>query len=209
MAGARVSMYSLFVSTLEVTLPVFIMVFLGLGLKRLGWIDPPFIATASSLVFNATLPTLIFLSIIRADLDTTLNPGLLLFFALATLVLFLLSWGWAILRVPHADRGVYVQGAFRGNCGIVGLALAAGMYGDFGLSAGGLLLGVVILTYNAFSVIALATYGITPITSRNEGRNTTTRQNRPFSQPGRPVSIAAPRKALKVNSGPGTAWVAP
>lgn len=158
MAGARVSMYSLFVSTLEVTLPVFIMVFLGLGLKRLGWIDPPFIATASSLVFNATLPTLIFLSIIRADLNATLNPGLLLFFALATLVLFLLSWGWAILRVPHADRGVYVQGAFRGNCGIVGLALAAGMYGDFGLSAGGLLLGVVILTYNAFSVIALATY---------------------------------------------------
>lgn len=147
-----------FFGTLEVTLPVFIMVFIGLGLKRAGWIDQPFINTASLLVFKGTMPMLIFLSIIKADLDATLNPLLLGFFALATLGSFLFSWGWAILRVPHADRGVYVQGAFRGNCGIVGLALAAGMYGDYGLSAGGLLLGVVILTYNAFSVIALATY---------------------------------------------------
>ncbi|MBZ0328841.1 AEC family transporter [Halomonas sp. ANAO-440] len=147
-----------FFGTLEVTLPVFVMVFIGLGLKRAGWIDQPFINTASLLVFKGTMPMLIFLSIIKADLDATLNPLLLGFFALATLGSFLFSWGWAILRVPHPDRGVYVQGAFRGNCGIVGLALAAGMYGDYGLSAGGLLLGVVILTYNAFSVIALAAY---------------------------------------------------
>ncbi|MGR2740257.1 AEC family transporter [Billgrantia sp. Q4P2] len=157
-------LYELFFATLEITLPVFAMVFIGLGLKRLGWIDQAFIATASSLVFKGTMPTLIFLSIIKADLDATLNPRLLAYFALATLASFLLAWSWAILRVPHAERGVYVQGAFRGNCGIVGLALAAGMYGDYGLSAGGLLLGVVILTYNAFSVIVLATY--------QEGRRT-------------------------------------
>ncbi len=149
---------AVFLHTLEVTLPVFAMVFIGIGLKRIGWIDTVFISTASALVFRATMPTLIFLSIIRADLDATLNPGLLGFFAVATLGTFLLSWLWAKWRVPYADRGVYVQGAFRGNCGIVGIALAASMYGDYGLSAGGLLLGVVILTYNAFSVIVLAAY---------------------------------------------------
>ncbi|MDR5893828.1 AEC family transporter [Halomonas mongoliensis] len=149
---------ALFFQTLEVTLPVFAMVFIGLGLRRAGWIDGAFVTTASQLVFRGTMPALIFLSIIRADLDATLNPRLLGFFALATLGSFLFCWGWARLRVPQAERGVYIQGAFRGNCGIVGLALAAGMYGDYGLSAGGLLLGVVILTYNALSVVALATY---------------------------------------------------
>lgn len=149
---------ALFFQTLEVTLPVFAMVFIGLGLRRAGWIDGAFVTTASQLVFRGTMPALIFLSIIRADLDATLNPRLLGFFALATLGSFLFCWGWAKLRVPQAERGVYIQGAFRGNCGIVGLALAAGMYGDYGLSAGGLLLGVVILTYNALSVVALATY---------------------------------------------------
>ncbi|MGM0702390.1 MAG: AEC family transporter [Pseudomonadota bacterium] len=151
-------MLEVFQSTLEITLPVFAMVFVGFALKRLKWIDQAFVSTASYLVFKGTLPMLIFLSIIEADLDATFNLHLLLFFALATLGSFLLAWGWALLRVPRVERGVYVQGAFRGNCGIVGLALAAGMYGDYGLSTGGLLLGVVIITYNAFSVVALATY---------------------------------------------------
>lgn len=147
-----------FFQTLEITLPVFAMVFIGLGLRRLGWIDAAFINTASALVFRATLPTLVFLSIVRADLGTSLNLSLLGFFAGATLASFLFSWLWALRAVPVADRGVYVQGAFRGNCGIVGLALAANLYGDYGLSAGGLLLGVVIVSYNALSVIVLTRY---------------------------------------------------
>lgn len=149
---------AIFQATLEVTLPVFAMVFIGLGLKRARWIDAAFVTTASQLVFKATLPTLVFLSIIRADLEATLNPRLLGVFALATLGGFLLAWAWAELRIARNDRGSYIQSAFRGNVGIVGLALAAGMYGDYGLSAGGLLLGVVILTYNIFSVVALAIY---------------------------------------------------
>lgn len=144
-----------FLQTLETTLPVFAMVFIGMGLKRIGWIDTSFIHTASALVFKATLPTLVFLSIIRADLNVALNPGLLVFFLCATLVSFGLTWAWARWRVAPDDRGVYVQGAFRGNCGIVGLALAANLYGDFGLSAGGILLGLVIISYNALSVIVL------------------------------------------------------
>lgn len=148
----------IFLQTLETTLPVFAMVFIGLGLRRIGWIDNSFVNTASALVFKATLPTLVFLSIIRADLDTALNPGLLVFFLFATLGSFGLAWLWARWRVRPEDRGVYVQGAFRGNCGIVGLALAANLYGDFGLSAGGILLGLVIISYNALSVIVLIAY---------------------------------------------------
>ena len=148
----------IFLQTLETTLPVFAMVFIGMGLRRIGWIDSAFVNTASALVFKATLPTLVFLSITRANLDTALNLHLLGFFLLATLGSFALTWLWAYWRVPHADRGVYVQGAFRGNCGIVGLALAANLYGDFGLSAGGILLGLVIISYNALSVIVLIAY---------------------------------------------------
>ena len=152
------SLLDTFLYTLETTLPVFAMVFIGIGLRRIGWIDQGFIATASALVFKATLPTLVFLSIIRADLDTTLSISMLAFYFLATLASFALAWFWATKRVRKEDRGVYVQGAFRGNCGIVGLALAANLYGDYGLSAGGLLLGLVIVVYNSLSVIVLLAY---------------------------------------------------
>lgn len=144
--------------TISVTAPVFTMLFLGVVLKRFGLIDTGFINTASTLVFRGTLPTLLFLGIINADLSTALRPALLLYFVLATLGCFLLAWGWAIVRCPEADRGIYTQGAFRGNNGIVGLALATSLYGDYGLSVGAVLGGVVILTYNVLSAIILAIY---------------------------------------------------
>ena len=144
--------------TLAVTAPVFAMLFLGVALKRLRLIDAAFINTASTLVFRGTLPTLLFLGIVKADLNSALQPALLLYFVLATLGCFLLAWGWAIWRCPQADRGVYTQGAFRGNNGIVGLALATAIYGDYGLSVGAVLGGVVILCYNTLSAIVLAIY---------------------------------------------------
>lgn len=144
--------------TLSVTAPVFAMLFLGVALKRLGWIDTAFINSASALVFRGTLPTLLFLGIVKADLNAALQPALLGYFVLATLVCFLLAWGWAIWRCAQVERGIYTQGAFRGNNGIVGLALATSMYGDYGLSLGAVLGGVVILSYNSLSAIVLAIY---------------------------------------------------
>lgn len=151
-------MLPLVLQTLSVTAPVFAMLFLGVALKRLGWIDAAFVSTASALVFKGTMPTLLFISIIKADLNTALQPGLLIYFVFATIATFALAWIWALWRCPTADRGVYVQGAFRGNNGIVGLALASSLYGDYGLSLGGVLAGVVILVYNSLSAIVLAMY---------------------------------------------------
>ncbi|WP_110650139.1 AEC family transporter [Salinicola peritrichatus] len=147
-----------FTHTLEITLPVFLMVFLGLGLKRLGWIDSHFITTASMLVFKVTMPTLLFLSIIQADLDRALQPKLIGYFVGYTVLSFFLAWAWAVWRHPFAERGIFTQGAFRANNGIVGLALAASQYGDYGLSVGGILAGAVIVIYNLFSVIILSLY---------------------------------------------------
>ncbi|HEX8542729.1 MAG TPA: AEC family transporter [Pseudomonas sp.] len=151
-------MLSIFLETLNITAPVFAMLFLGVILKRIGWIDDGFIMTASSLVFNVTMPALLFLGIIHADLHAALQPSLLIFFTAATLFGFAFAWGWAIWRVPLLERGIFVQGAFRGNNGVIGLALAASMYGDYGISLGAILAALVILFYNALSTIVLAVY---------------------------------------------------
>ena len=150
--------------TLAITAPVFAMLFLGVALKRLRWIDTPFIDTASSLVFRGTMPTLLFLGVVKADLDAAMQPQLLSYFFLATVASFFVAWAWAIWRVPFEDRGIYTQGAFRGNNGIVGLALATSMYGDYGLSVGSLLAALAILCYNALSAVVLAIYspGVKP-----------------------------------------------
>ncbi|MET3456256.1 MULTISPECIES: AEC family transporter [Pseudomonas] len=151
-------MLAIFLETLNVTAPVFAMLFLGVLLKRINWINDNFIHIASSLVFNVTMPALLFLGILHADLHSALQPDLLIYFSIATLVSFAMAWGWAIWRCPREDRGIYTQGAFRGNNGVIGLALAASMYGDYGISLGSILAALVILFYNTLSTIVLAVY---------------------------------------------------
>lgn len=151
-------MLAIFFLTLSITAPVFAMLFMGIVLKRVGWINDNFIHTASALVFNVTMPALLFLGIVHADLRTAMQPKVLGYFTLATLVCFGLAWGWAIWRCPREDRGIYTQGAFRGNNAVIGLALAASMYGDYGISLGAVLAGLVILLYNTLSTIVLAVY---------------------------------------------------
>ena len=151
-------MLAIFFLTLSITAPVFAMLFMGIVLKRVGWINDNFIHTASALVFNVTMPALLFLGIVHADLRSAMQPKVLGYFTLATLVCFGLAWGWAIWRCPREDRGIYTQGAFRGNNAVIGLALAASMYGDYGISLGAVLAGLVILLYNTLSTIVLAVY---------------------------------------------------
>ncbi|MBM1188115.1 AEC family transporter [Pseudomonas lundensis] len=151
-------MLAIFLQTLTITAPVFTMLFVGVVLKRVGWINDSFIHTASALVFNVTMPALLFLGIVHADLNAALQPKVLGYFTVATLVSFALAWGWSIWRCPREDRGIYTQGAFRGNNAVIGLALAASMYGAYGISLGAVLAALVILLYNTLSTIVLAVY---------------------------------------------------
>ncbi|MBD8681009.1 AEC family transporter [Pseudomonas sp. CFBP 13719] len=151
-------MLALFLQTLNVTAPVFAMLFLGYGLRRIDWINDNFIKTASALVFNVCMPSLLFLGIYHADLRSALKPGLLVYFVVATVGSFAIAWWIATKRCPQVDRGVFTQGAFRGNNGVIGLALAGSMYGDYGISLGSILAGLVIVLYNSLSVVVLAIY---------------------------------------------------
>ena len=99
--------------TLSVTGPVFIIVFVGLYLKRKGHIDTGFVGQASSLVFNICLPILIFLSMIDNDLHLLDQLPLVWFCISAAVISFVAFWLISALWVPHQDRGVAVQGAFR------------------------------------------------------------------------------------------------
>jgi len=95
-------MLALLIQTLNITAPVFAMLFMGVLLKRIRVIDDNFSKVASSLVFNVCMPALLFLGIYHADLAAAVKPGVILYFIVATLVGFGLAWGLAIWRCPQA-----------------------------------------------------------------------------------------------------------
>lgn len=142
--------------TANIVAPIFFIVFMGFLLKRIRLIDESFVATASKLVFVVTLPILVFMSIARMDFHAVFNPAQLGYVALVTLLSFALIWWLAArwIKAPE-DLGVFVQGAFRSNYGIIGLAVSFNLFGQSGLAQASLLLALVIPLYNVLAILAL------------------------------------------------------
>ncbi|WP_415890181.1 AEC family transporter [Neptuniibacter sp. SY11_33] len=142
--------------TASITAPIFFIGFLGYLLKRVGLIDDAFINTASKLVFMITLPALVFMSISRTDFHAVFNPEQLGFVLIGTLISFIALWFLAKrwIKQPE-DLGVFIQGAFRSNYGIIGLAVSYNLFSDSGLAQASLLLALVIPLFNVLSIIAL------------------------------------------------------
>lgn len=139
-----------------VTAPIFVMVMIGMILKRCRMIDDDFIGTASKLVFNLGLPTLLFTSSATTDFARLNDIKLLFAMGTMTLLVFVLTQITARWHVKdRRDEGVFVQGAFRGNLVITGLAFCANAYGEHGLAIAALPVAMTVVLYNFLSVYTL------------------------------------------------------
>lgn len=142
---------------LGVTLPNFLLLVFGWYLRRSGQIDVAFCAQAAKLVFRYGLPCVLFVSLMENDIRYADQVGLVAAGLISTLVLFLLAELYAWRFVPEIrDKGVFVQGVFRSNLGIVGMAFVANAYGSAGLAAGAVYTGVVTILLNILAVITLS-----------------------------------------------------
>lgn len=147
---------SLFFS-LNVTGPIFLILMLGIYLKRIGILTDAFVEAGSRLVFNVTLPALLFISVSKTHISESANFALIGLGAVLSVLTFLLLEIFARFSVqPPEDRGVVVQGAFRSNMGIIGLAYCANAYGEAGVAAASLYLGLITILFNILSVITLS-----------------------------------------------------
>lgn len=149
------SALSIFLFALGITLPIFVVLFLGLWLARCGKLSEAFIRDANQIIYKIGLPIMLFLTCAMAEFSWDENSALLLAFALMTLIVFFGAWMTTNLLGHTQDLGVIVQGSFRGNLVILGLALAANAYGERGLAMAALPVAFTVLIYNFLSVFIL------------------------------------------------------
>ena len=152
--------------------PVLVLLIMGNVLLRAKLINDEFVATGSKLVFTVALPALLFISISQADFSKAANPVLIITGLTGTLGYFLLLMLASHLMVPNRQAtGVVTQGGFRANMGIIGLAYCAQTYGNDGLAAASVYLGMVTILFNVLSVFILNFYqeGKRSLTSQIEG----------------------------------------
>ncbi len=140
----------------SVTMPNLLMLLLGMVLRRVGLLDDRFCDSATRLVFNLALPCLLFFSIASNHPQLDEHLPLALYGAAATLIGYLLlEWVAPYLVKEPRERGIFVQGGFRANTAIIGLAYAASAYGSEGVAVGSLYMAATVLLFNILSVVTL------------------------------------------------------
>ncbi|MGI6167351.1 MAG: AEC family transporter [Eubacteriales bacterium] len=150
-------MWDNFLYSINVILPVFILVALGYILKRLNFFSEGYLTTADKLVFNLFLPSLMFLGTAESRLEESAGHMPLILFVCAGITIgFVLSGLFIPLFVRENEkRGAMIQGSFRANFSILGMPLAAAMFGQNGVAMMVMLTPSVTLLYNIYSVVAL------------------------------------------------------
>ncbi|MBN3215696.1 AEC family transporter [Pectobacterium polaris] len=140
----------------NVTMPNLLMLFMGVALRKIGLLNDAFCDAAMRLVFNLSLPCLLFFSVASNHQSFSEQWPLVLYGTLGTLATFLLLEIAAVRLIKEpTERGIFVQGGFRSNTGIMGLAFAVSAYGEEGVAVGSLYLVVTVIMFNALSVITL------------------------------------------------------
>lgn len=148
-----------FIFAFNAVAPIIIMVTIGYLLKKIGFVDAAFAKMGNKLVFRVFLPAMLFLNVYKIEDIGSMNFGFIAYAVIALLVIFSLSIPAAIFVTPKQDRrGVLVQAAFRSNYALIGIPLAASLFGEAGVAVATLLSAVIIPLLNVLAVISLSIF---------------------------------------------------
>ncbi|MDH6023682.1 AEC family transporter [Vibrio splendidus] len=154
------TLWEQFAFSASVTGPICLMLFLGVMLKRIGLINDNFIDVASKVVFQVTLPAMLFLSIVQSNHNFSASSALVAFGVIANFIFFLFTiFSTKLVFKGSKDQGVIVQGGFRANTAIIGLAYVANIYGNQGVALAAIYVASLTVLYNIQAVIALTPKG--------------------------------------------------
>ncbi|EGQ9916575.1 AEC family transporter, partial [Vibrio parahaemolyticus] len=148
--------------SLSITGPICLMLVLGVIFKRFGLINDNFIEIGSKLVFKVTLPAMLFVSIVASEHDFSAASGFINYGVVASILFFIFTYiSVSVLFKSSPDQGVLIQGGFRANTGIIGIAYVANAYGSQGVALAALYVAITTFIYNVQAVICLSPKGAT------------------------------------------------
>lgn len=145
-----------FFFTIKIISPVFLLIVLGIFLRKTNIVNEVFVSLTSKFVFTVSLPALIFLKLSSITIEEAFDGLLIITTLLLVLLIFIMSWIIStFLTKDPKDKGAFIQGSFRSNYAIVGLAIIANLIGYDNLGKASLLLAFVMPLYNILGVISL------------------------------------------------------
>ena len=143
---------ALLLQVLQIVSPVFLLAAVGYGWVRIGWnYDVEFVTRLS---MTLSIPCLIFMALIRSDVD----PLVLRDTVLATLAAYVGVGAivWALLRITGMDLATFWAPLSFGNTGNIGLPIALFAFGQQGFDFAVVIFAVMAILSFTFGVWVVA-----------------------------------------------------
>ncbi|MCI6915678.1 MAG: AEC family transporter [Lachnospiraceae bacterium] len=143
-----------FIFSLNVTIPIFLVILLGYILRKIGLINENFVSIANKYVFKCALPVMLFQDIAFTDTLRSAKGSFVLFCALVTIAMFLLVWLCSYVFLKDKSLvGAFAQAGARGSAAILGVAFVENISGSAGMAP--LMIVSAVPFFNILSVIIL------------------------------------------------------
>jgi len=143
-------------------LPVFLVIFLGAGAKRLGFFPDVFVKAANRIIFYIGIPALLFIKLSSAPFHETFNTDLALISSLSVFIVWLFSLLYVKLKIfstlGPSSAASFAQASMHGNIGYIGLAVVFYSLGNNGLKIASFLAPFIIIPQNILSVLSFTIY---------------------------------------------------
>lgn len=150
------TLFENFLISINAVLPMFILIGLGILIKRKGLLTDGEIKRFNRVVFVTLYPAVMFENIYSSDLESVLNVKLMAVTAIIVLLIYFLSVA-VVLKIEKSpkSRGAMIQAIYRSNIVFMGLPIATNLYGSGNLGPTAVVIAVAVPMYNIIAVITL------------------------------------------------------
>lgn len=146
-----------FVFSLNVTIPIFLIIFFGWLLRKAGIFTAEFLKSTDKYIFKAALPLLLFKDIATAHIQDVFQLKFVLYCIISTTIIFLGIWFFtSIFMKDRSMIGAFTQASARGSAAVLGIAFVENIYGNTELAT--LMIVSAVPLYNIYSVVILTFY---------------------------------------------------
>ena len=142
--------------SLNATIPIFLMMLLGMLFRKLGWMDEVFAAKMNKFVFLVPLPVLLFEQLATVDFSEVWDIKFILFCFVVTAISITISTLISLLWKDRSVKGEFIQATYRSSAALLGIAFIQNIYGTAGM-APLMIIGSVPL-YNIMVVVVLSVF---------------------------------------------------
>ena len=142
--------------SLNATIPIFLMMLLGMLFRKLGWMDEVFAAKMNMFVFLVPLPVLLFEQLATVDFSEVWDIKFILFCFVVTAISITISTLISLLWKDRSVKGEFIQATYRSSAALLGIAFIQNIYGTAGM-APLMIIGSVPL-YNIMAVVVLSVF---------------------------------------------------